>query len=221
MKSVHRRGIGSLVAAGLAGLWLALPVDARQAQSGAQAKASAQAKAPSPTAQTAPAAVVQVPADYVIGPEDVLGIVFWRETDVSADVVVRPDGKISLPLLNDVHAAGLTPDQLRARLAEGAKRYLEDPNPTVVVKQINSRKVFVTGNVTKPGPYPLLGPTTVIQLLAMAGGVLEYADKGQIAILRTEQGRQTTFRFNYNEVSRRKNLSQNILLKPGDTIIVP
>src|SRR5205085_11639528 len=93
---------------------------------------------------------VEPPGDYVIGPEDVLGIVFWRDRDLSADVIVRPDGRISLPLLNDVDVAGLTPDQVRAKVVEGAKRYVDEPNATVVVRQINSRKVFITGNVERP-----------------------------------------------------------------------
>jgi len=162
-----------------------------------------------------------LPSDYRIGPDDVLTITFWREQDLSGDVVVRPDGKISLPLLNDVQAAGLTPIELRNVLMEGARRYVEDPNATVVVKQINSRRVFVTGAINKPGPYTLTVPTTVLQLIALAGGLLEYADKKNIVIVRTEEGRQLTLRFNYKDVVNRKNLGQNIELEPGDTVIVP
>jgi polysaccharide export outer membrane protein len=164
---------------------------------------------------------VPTPADYVIGPDDVLTVVFWRDKDLSGDVAVRPDGKISLPLLNDVQASGLTPDQLRVQLTEAATRFVEDPTVTVIVKEINSRKVFITGQVAKPGPYALAGPTTVLQLIAMAGGVLEYADSKNITILRNENGRPVSYRFNYKDVSKRKNLRQNIELKPGDTIIVP
>ena len=162
-----------------------------------------------------------VPEDYVIGPDDVLTIVFWREKDLSGEVAVRPDGRISLPLLNDIEAAGLTPEQLRVRVTEAASKLLEEPTVTIVVKQINSRKVFITGQVAKPGPYPLMGPTTVVQLLAMAGGVAEYADDKNIAIMRTENGKQVSYRFNYDEVKKRRKLEQNILLKPGDTVIVP
>jgi polysaccharide export outer membrane protein len=163
---------------------------------------------------------VATPADYVIGPDDVLTVVFWREKDLSGDVAVRPDGMITLPLLNDVKASGLTPDQLRDELTRAAEKFVEVPSVTVVVKAINSRKVFVTGMVGKAGPYPLTGPTTVMQMLAMAGGVHEFADTKNITILRTENGRQVAMRFNYNDVSKRKNLKQNIELKPGDTIIV-
>ena len=187
---------------------------------GSGAAAAQAPAAPKAAAPPIPAGV-STPADYVIGPDDVLTIVFWREKDMSSDVAVRPDGKISLPLLNDVQAAGLTPEQLRLQLTEAAGKFIEEPTVTVVVKQINSRKVYITGMVSKPGPYPLSGPTTVVQLIAMAGGVLEYADSRNISIMRTENGRQVSFPFNYKDVIKRKNLAQNIGLKPGDTIVVP
>ena len=183
--------------------------------------AAQQAPAASPTASPVDPAGVTPPGDYVIGPDDVLTIVFWREKDLSGDVSVRPDGRISLPLLNDIDAAGLTPEELRLRVTEAAEKLIEAPTVTVVVKQINSRKVFITGQVAKPGPYPLNGPTTVVQLLAIAGGVLEYADDKNIAIMRTVNGKSVSLRFNYDQVKRRRNLEQNIQLKPGDTIIVP
>ena len=164
---------------------------------------------------------VTPPADYVIGPEDVLTIVFWREKDLSNEVMVRPDGKISLPLINEVMAAGLTPEQLRQKLSEQAQRFVEDPNVTVVVKTINSRRVYVTGQVSKPGPYPLMGPTTVLQLIATTGGLLEYADAKNIIIMRTENGKPVVYKFNYKDVVRQKNPKQNIELKPGDTVVVP
>jgi polysaccharide biosynthesis/export protein len=164
---------------------------------------------------------VPTPPGYVIGPEDVLTVVFWRDKELSGDAVVRPDGMISLPLLNDVPAAGLTPEQLREQLTERAGRLIEAPTVAVVVKEINSRKVFVTGNVGKPGVYLLPAPTTVLQLLATAGGLLEYAKSKDIRIMRTENGKSVSFKFNYKDVSQGKNLEQNILLKPGDTIIIP
>jgi polysaccharide export outer membrane protein len=185
------------------------------------ARAQGQA-APAPTpAGTSASPAVAPPADYVIGPEDVLAVLYWREKDLSAEVTVRSDGKISLPLLNDVEAAGLTPIELRDRLMEASQRFVADPNVTVVVRQMNSRKVFITGEVAKPGPYPLTGPTTVLQLIALAGGLREYADAKNISILRTEKGRPISFRFNYKDVASRKNLGQNIELKSGDTIVVP
>ena len=164
---------------------------------------------------------IPTPPDYVIGPDDTLVVVFWREKEMSSDVVVRPDGKISLPLLNDVHAAGLTPEQLRLHLTEAAAKFIEEPTVTVVVKQINSRKVFLTGNVAKPGVYALSAPTTVLQLLATAGGVSEFAKSKDIRIMRTENGRAVSYKFNYREVIGGKNLKQDIHLKPGDTVIVP
>jgi polysaccharide export outer membrane protein len=162
-----------------------------------------------------------VPADYVIGPEDVLTIVFWREKDLSSEVTVRPDGRISLPVIQDIAAAGLTPEQLRDKLTTQAEKYVEDPNVTVVVKEIKSRKVFITGQVARPGPYLLTAPVNVVQLIAMAGGLLEYADAKNIVVMRTDNGVPTSYRFNYKDVAERKNLKQNILLKPGDTVLVP
>jgi polysaccharide export outer membrane protein len=176
---------------------------------------------PSVAAATTAPSGIEVPPDYVIGPDDVLDVIFWRDKDMSAQVSVRPDGRVTLPLLNDVQAAGLTPEQLRSYVMTAAAKYVEDPNVTVVVKAINSRKVFVTGMVAKPGPYPLMGPTTVMQALAMAGGIQEFADSKNIIVMRTDNGRQVAYRFNYKEVVKRKNLRQNIDLKPGDTIVVP
>jgi len=171
---------------------------------------------------TAPApAGVALPPGYVIGTEDVLSIVFWRDKELSADVVVRPDGKISLPLLNDLPAAGYTPDQLRSQIEQAAKKYIDDPNATVIVKAVNSRKVHIIGNVGKAGTYPLAGDMTVLQCIALAGGLQEYADAKSIKIMRKEDGQDRTFKFNYKDVVKGKNLQQNIALKPGDTIIVP
>ena len=186
--------------------------------------ASMQAQGPTATPSAAAAAskaVVTPPPDYVIGPDDQLSVVFWRDKDLSGDVIVRPDGKISLPLLNDVQAAGLTPDQLRLEVTEQAKQFVEGPSATVVVRQINSRKVFVTGEVEKPGPYPLTAPTSVLQLISMAGGLKEYANSKKIVIMRTENGRQVSYPFNYKDIIERKNSAQNIELRPGDTVIVP
>lgn len=164
---------------------------------------------------------VPTPPGYVIGPDDALAVVFWREKDLSADVVVRPDGMISLPLLNDVKAEGLTPEQLRVALTAAAGKFVEEPTVTVVVKAINSRKVFITGQVGKPGPYPLAGPMTVLQLIAMSGGVAEYAKKSKVVVVRKDSGKDVIYPFNYEEVMEGKKLQQNIELKPGDTVIVP
>jgi len=182
-------------------------------------RASGQAVQPAPAA--APVAGVSAPPGYVIGQDDALTVVFWREKELSADVIVRPDGMISLPLINDVKAEGLTPDQLRVALTGAAAKFVEEPTVTVVVRAINSRKVFITGQVGKPGPYPLNGPTTVLQLLAIAGGVAEYAKKEEIVTVRKEAGKDVFLPFNYNDVIKGKKLQQNIELKPGDTVVVP
>jgi polysaccharide export outer membrane protein len=187
----------------------------------APAAARQQNAAPKPAPGTVAADAAKLPAGYVIGPEDVLDIVFWRDKEMSAEVVVRPDGKISLPLLNDVQAAGYTPAQLKAALEKAATKFVAEPNATVLVKTINSRKVYITGNVAKPGTYPLADDMTVLQLIAVGGGLLEYADSEDIVVMRRENGKDRQFKFNYKEVVRQKNVAQNIVLKPGDTVVVP
>jgi polysaccharide export outer membrane protein len=179
---------------------------------------AARAAEPAPRGAAGPAAAGTVAPGYVIGTDDVLHVVFWRDKDLTAEVVVRPDGMISLPLLRDIQAAGLAPEQLGRDIAARAERYLQDPNVTVVVRQINSRRVFITGQVEKSGFYPLTSPMTVVQLLALAGGLREYADGKDIIIMR--QGGET-LSFNYEELVKRRNLAQNVALKPGDTVIVP
>jgi polysaccharide biosynthesis/export protein len=170
---------------------------------------------------TAGAPVPVTPSsDYVIGAEDVLNVVFWKEKDLSAEVVVRPDGKISLPMLNDVQAAGLTPEQLASVVAKAALKFVRDPGATVIVKAIHSRKVYVIGEVGKPGTFPLGDEMNVLQAIAQAGGFLEHADKGGVVIVRNENGKERRFKFNYNDVVRGKNTQQNIRLLPGDTILV-
>lgn len=211
---------------------LLLAGDARLAagqgvQKPAAPKPGARVQAPAPKVAV-PAVPVMPPPDYVIGTDDVLLVVFRREKDMSAEVVVRPDGKITLPLLNDIQATGLTPDQLRDRVNDVAQRLVEDPAVTIIVKQVNSRKVFIAGQVSKPGVYPIGTRMTVVQLIAMAGGLTEYAKAKEIVILREAPAgvsgpaaRQVTFRFSYEDVQKLKNLASNIELKPGDTVIVP
>jgi polysaccharide export outer membrane protein len=194
------------------GLTIAVLVAPITAEGSAQARSDGSA---------APSTSVVLPTNYVIGAQDVLSIVFWREKDMSADVVVRPDGKISLPLLNDIDAAGLSPDALRAVIAKAATKFMEEPSVTVVVKEIKSRNVYVTGQVTKAGTYPLGQEMTVLQAISVAGGLLEYADADNIVVLRKENGKERTFKFNYKDVIRGKKLEQNIVLLPNDTVIVP
>jgi polysaccharide export outer membrane protein len=159
------------------------------------------------------------PPEYVIGLDDVLTIAFWQD-QAPVDVVVRPDGKISVPLLNDVKAAGFTPEQLGAVLEEAAARFITEPNVTVMVKEVRSRKVFVLGEIGTPGMIPLVGDMTVLQLIAVSGGLLEFADKKNIVIIRAEDGQEQRLKFNYNDVINGKNVQQNIFLQPGDTIVV-
>ena len=174
-----------------------------------------------PNGNGAPVASAAVPPDFVIGPEDVLSIVFWQETALSTEVVVRPDGKISVPLLKDVQAGGYTPEQLTDNLVKAAAKYIAQPNATVIVKQIHSRKVFIIGQVARPGSFPLTGDMTVLQLISLAGDVLEYARPKDVVVVRKEDGAERRFKFNYKEVVKGKKIEQNILLKPGDTVIVP
>jgi polysaccharide export outer membrane protein len=200
------------------------------AQQAAPAAVQPAARPAAPPAAVPPAAAAAaaprpsdpvVPAGYVIGTDDVLSIVYWKDKDMSADAKVRPDGRIALPLINEVQAAGLTPEQLHRRITEESKKYMEDANITVVVREINSRRVFITGEVNKPGPYPLTSATSVLQLISLAGGLRDYANSKKIVIMRTENGRSISLPFNYKDVASGRKLEQNIELKPGDTVVVP
>lgn len=160
--------------------------------------------------------------DYVIGPEDVLAVNVWKEPELSIkELVVRPDGKISLPLVNDIQAGGLTPVQLQEQIAGKLKKFVESPNVTVTVLKVFSHTVSVVGAVGRPGPYVLGSPTTVLDILARAGGVTEFAKAKNIRILRNEDGKQVQYPFNYKNVIKGKDLEQNIVLKNGDIILVP
>lgn len=162
-----------------------------------------------------------MPDDYVIGPDDVLNVVFWTAKEMSHEVLVRPDGKISLPLIDDVPAAGLTPLQLSEHISALAVKFVRDTGNTVIVTRINSRRVYVVGEVSNPGPFPLIGEMTVLQAIGQAGGFIEGAKKGDVVIVRVEKnGQERRFKFNYNDVLRGRNLQQNIRLMPGDTILV-
>jgi polysaccharide biosynthesis/export protein len=172
-----------------------------------------------PGSSTAPVAAVD--ADYKIGAQDVVRIDVWKEPDISRTIPVRPDGKISLPLLNDVQAAGLTAMQLAGSIRSGLTRYLTNPQVTVTVTEINSRRVYVTGEVARTGAIPLLPNMTVLQALSSAGGFTQFAKTKGIYILRMENGQQVKYPFNYKDALNGKHPEQNILLKPGDLIVVP
>jgi polysaccharide biosynthesis/export protein len=173
---------------------------------------------------TAPAASsLTSPADtaYKIGPQDMLQIDVWKEPEITRLVPVRPDGKITLPLLNDVQAAGLTPMELAAVISDGLKKYINNPQVTVSVSTINSRRVYVTGEVTKPGAFPLLPNMTVLQALTSAGGFTQFAKIKSVYVLRVEGGKQTKIPFNYKAVIEGKKPEENVELQSGDTVVVP
>jgi polysaccharide export outer membrane protein len=159
--------------------------------------------------------------EYKIGPQDVLRIDVWKEPDISRVIPVRPDGKISLPLLNDVQAAGLTSLELASALSEGLKKFINNPQVTVTVTETNSRRVFLTGEVLRPGAIPLLPSMTVLQALSSGGGFTQFARIKNIYILRQEDGKQVKHPFNYKDVVSGKKPEDNIALQPGDVIVVP
>jgi polysaccharide biosynthesis/export protein len=159
-------------------------------------------------------------SDYVLGSDDQLRVTVWNETNLTETVPVRPDGKISLPLINDIQAAGLTPMELRDSITEKLKKYMADPRVTVVVTAMNSRRIFVTGEVTHTGAIPLLPNMTMLQALATAG-FTQFANLKGIYVLRMENGKQVKLPFNYREVIKGNHPEQNIFLKPGDTVVVP
>jgi polysaccharide export outer membrane protein len=165
-------------------------------------------------------AAAAAPPDYVIGADDTLHISVWKEPDLSETLPVRPDGKISMPLLNDILAAGLTPLELKDSITEKLKKFIADPRVTVVVTAMNSRRIFVTGEVTHTGPMALLPHMTLLQALAQAG-FTQFANLKAIYVLRTENGKQVKLPFNYKEVVKGNRPEQNIVLKPGDTVVVP
>jgi polysaccharide export outer membrane protein len=161
-------------------------------------------------------------ASYVIGSSDVLAITVWKEPEISRSIPVRPDGRISLPLVGEIQAAGRTPVQLEQDIAARLQTYISKPDVTVIVEQINSEKFNILGRVVKPGSYPLSGTTTVLDAIATAGGFQDFAKQSAIYILRPNpQGEDSRLAFNYKQVIKGKHTEQNIRLEPRDTIIVP
>ena len=179
-----------------------------------QPKADVSSKVGNPTS-------VVSDAEYKIGPQDVLRIDVWKEPDISRVIPVRPDGKISLPLLNDVQASGLTAIQLGNNIHDGLTKFLNNPQVTVTVSEINSRRVYLTGEVLRAGALPLLPNMTVLQALSSGGGFTQFAKLKGIYVLRTEDGKQVKHPFNYKEVVKGKNPEQNIILQPGDVLVIP
>lgn len=161
-------------------------------------------------------------AEYRIGAGDVLHVFVWREPDLTRDVTVRLDGRVTVPLLGDVAASGRAPSELAAQLQEMLARYLEAPQVAVSVAQANSSRIYVLGMVNKAGVYPLTQPTTVLQALAMAGGFKEFARTGDIVVVRhDESGASTPIPVNYKRIEAGRDLAQNIALRSGDTVVVP
>jgi polysaccharide export outer membrane protein len=158
---------------------------------------------------------------YVIGPSDELNISVWNEKQLTLTVPVRPDGMISLPLINDVQAAGRTPAQLRTTITEKLTKFVNDPQVTVIVTAMNSQQVYVLGYVVRAGAYRMLPGMTVLQAISSAGGLTLFAREGNIVVLRTENGKQVRLPFDYKDVVNGRKPEQNIVLKAGDTVVVP
>jgi len=177
-------------------------------------------KAPSAESANSKQPTPQAGASYIIGPEDTLFVSVWKEPDLTATLPVRADGMISLPLLNDVQAAGLTPMQLAASITEKLKKFVSDPRVTVVVTQMNSQRIYVTGEVAHSGAMNLTPDMTVLQALASAG-FTQFANTKGIYVLRSQNGTQKKYPVNYKKLVKGEANDQNILLKPGDTIVVP
>jgi polysaccharide export outer membrane protein len=159
--------------------------------------------------------------NYIIGPEDEVIVNVWKEVDLSRSVPVRPDGKISMPLLNDVQASGLTPMQLGAEITARLKKFISDPQVTIIVSKVNSQRIYLVGEVTHAGAYPLVPNMTVLEALSSAGGCTPFAKQTKIYLLRMENGQEIRRPFNFKEVLNGQRMEQNVMLKAGDTIVVP
>jgi len=201
-------------------LWMGLSANAMLSQTQQAATTASKSENSSSSKSSDELQASNVAPDYVIGADDTLHISVWKEPDLTETLPVRPDGKISMPLLNDITAAGLTPLQLRDTITDRLKKYIADPRVTVVVTGMNSRRIFVTGEVTHTGPMTLLPHMTVLQALAQAG-FTQFANPKAIYLLRNEKGKQQKLPFNYKEVVKGNHPEQNIELRPGDTIVVP
>lgn len=204
----------------LAGLLLLQQAHGQDTQGQASAKTQGQKTVPG-VSTSDPATPVTQGAEYKIGAQDMVQIDVWKEPEITRTIPVRPDGKISLPLVNDVQAAGLTAMQLAGVIREGLTKYLTNPQVTVTVTMINSRRVYLTGEVSRTGALPLLPNMTVLQALSSAGGFTPFAKMKDIYILRIENGRQTKYPFHYRDVVKGKRQEENILLQPNDVIVVP
>ena len=168
-----------------------------------------------------PAAAEEPSADYQIKPGDVLMVNVWKEQDLTLEVLVRPDGKFSFPLAGDIDAAGQSAEQVRQALISKISSFIPDAAATVMVKNIEGNRAYVVGKVSRPGPVIMSNQTNVMQALAMAGGTVQFAELKHIVILRGQGGAQTAIEFNYDEVQNGEALEQNVVLQPGDVVVVP
>jgi len=176
-------------------------------------------------ADAAPKASIEPPGvtlpGYHLQPGDVLTVSVWKETDLQMEVLVRPDGGFTFPLAGEVAAVGKTVDDIRTLLVDRLKRYIPNPVVTVAVKQTNGNRIYVVGRVNKAGDFPLISPLDVMQAIALAGGTTPFAAINDIVILRRQNGAQQVLHFHYSDVARGRELSQNVLLQTGDTVVVP
>jgi polysaccharide export outer membrane protein len=201
----------------------------KPSESSDNAKAADAAKTPDKTADkttdkaadSSEPVAINVPAGYVVGESDVLHVNVWKEQELTQTVVVRTDGNISLPLINEIKVSGMTPLQIQEMIAEKLKSYINNPQVTVTVTDIRSKKAFITGEVLRPGSYSLNAQTSVLQMIAQAGGFTPFAKRDNVVILRTENGKLTRMKFQYKEVVKGNKTEQNIDLHPGDTVVVP
>jgi len=211
----------SVLLAACLGIAASLPGQTSQPQSQPQPNRARQAQA-----SRTPASQVAQPAppsdDYVIGAEDIISISVWKEPDLTRTVPVRPDGKISLPLIGEVMASGLTPPKLSSVISEKLKAYISNPEVNVIVEQVKSPVFNIIGQVGKPGPYELTRPTTILDAIGLAGGPVAFAKLKNIHVMRTlPDGRQQKLYFDYKAALKGQKMEQNIYLKPGDILIVP
>ncbi len=205
-------------------LLVAVCATARQSQQ-PEGAAPAQSAKPDTTLPAAPAdpakpaglPVSVDPKTFSLGPEDVIFVRVWREPDLSGQIVIRPDGKITMPLIREVDASGLSPEALAARIGEALSKYINNPQVLVQVLAVRSKRYLIDGEIYRPGAYPLAVPTTVFEAITLAGGFRDFANKKNITIIRGKE----RLKFNYNDVVKGKNLSQNVHLQNGDKIIVP
>jgi polysaccharide export outer membrane protein len=220
--SIVVRKAGSVVLTLASGLWLVwlttAPALAQNGGAAPAASANSAAPARSDTLPPKPDSAVAVdPKTYVIGAQDILSIKVWREQDFTGLYTVRPDGKITLPLIGDVQASGLTPERLGEQLKQGLSNYINSPDVSVSLQTVGSKKFYITGEVNRPGEYTLAIPTKVFDALSNSGGFRDFANKKKIIIIRGAD----RLRFNYQDILKGKNLEQNIFLENGDTVVVP